>query len=105
MGALHHDGRSLVNEGAAKAYRRQQRQTGQLVHIVKDGEITDKLVPGGNVKALWSSLSHKDRGRWRKKFSWTRAKFKRAMRHVAGRVRIGGVVARYPSSIRYRDSI
>lgn len=94
-----------MNEGAAKAYRRQQRQAGQPVHVVKDGEITDKLVPGGSVKALWSSLSRKDRGRWRKKFGWTRARFKRAMTRTIF-LRTGKTVVRYARDMMsYMDGI
>ncbi len=52
-----------MNEGAAKAYRRDVRARGE----------STLNVPGKAVKALWGSLSHRERGQWRRKLEPSRA--------------------------------
>jgi hypothetical protein len=65
-----------VNEGAAKALRRRARAAG--IQSTAPGRGT--VIPGKESKALWSSLSHKQRGEWRSKLPATRAANKRAIR-------------------------
>lgn len=65
-----------MNEGIAKALRRQARAAGQQTTAPGRGTV----VPGRETKALWSSLSHKQRGQWRGKLPATRAALRRSVR-------------------------
>ncbi len=94
-----------MNEGAAKAYRRQQRTLGVTPAAPGRGYV----IPGHEIKALWSSLSHKQRGDWRRKFGPSRATLRKvAALNSTGRVtdvvfRAGGVVTYYPDNVSYMD--
>ncbi len=77
-----------MNEGIAKALRRQARARG--LSVTSPGRGT--VIPGKETKALWESMTHKERGQWRAKLAATRAKARRtaqraAVRHFIGRMR------------------
>lgn len=65
-----------MNEGIAKALRRQARAQGLATTAPGRGTV----IPGRETKALWSSLSHKQRGQWRTKLPRTRASKRKAVR-------------------------
>lgn len=68
-----------MNEGAAKALRREARKSGQVT-----GAGRGYVIPGKETKALWSSLDHKQRGEWRSKLPGTRAARRKAVRDAYG---------------------
>ncbi len=96
-----------MNEGIAKALRRDARAKGLGIRRT-DGAIA---VPGKETKALWNSLSHKERGQWRRQLAPTRAAQKRLCRvrtaSFAGlrQVRVPGVVDFKRGSVRYVDGV
>lgn len=64
-----------MNEGFAKALRRQARAQGLATTAPGRGTV----IPGRETKALWSSLNHKQRGQWRAKLPPTRAAARAAL--------------------------
>lgn len=91
-----------MNEGIAKALRRKARSEGYGVTAPGRGTV----IPGKETKALWRSLTHRQRGEWRKQLPQTRAARRkevrdafepgmfdgRTLRAVADRSRMAGAI-------------
>lgn len=87
-----------MNEGFAKALRRQSRAQGHQTTAPGRGTV----IPGRNAKALWKSLTHKERGQWRSKLPITRAKRQRQARTFAEAVAAGATFrVRIPEGLRW----
>jgi hypothetical protein len=74
-----------VNQGAAKALRRQARASSNAPNrdrVVNADGSPGKFIPGSFAKALWDAMNHKQRGRWRAKLDPTAAQVRRDMRVV-----------------------
>ena len=67
-----------MNEGIAKALRRQARERGLGTTAPGRGMV----IPGRETKALWQSLTHKERGQWRSKLPPTRAARRKLVRDM-----------------------
>lgn len=65
-----------MNEGIAKALRRKARSEGYGVTAPGRGTV----IPGKETKALWRSLTHRQRGQWRKQLPQTRAALRKSVR-------------------------